>query len=129
MGINDIHTADRVQHANHPFKEVLRAIIARGYPNKVRFWTYCQPSPFDEEYASLLAKANFVGANFGVDHADPEVLKSLGKWFGRNHIANATKMCKDNGIAVMHELISAIRILRKKCLRQLSLQNRLTRGS
>ena len=106
MGINDIHTAD--SEFNMPIthsKEVLRAIIARRYPNNVRFWTYCQPHPFDEEYASLLAKANFVGANFGVDHADPEVLKSLGKWFGREHIANATNLCKDNGIAVMHELI------------------------
>ena len=65
MGINDIHTAD--SEFNMPIihsKEVLRAIIARGYPNKVRFWTYCQPSPFDEEYASLLAKANFCRGKF-----------------------------------------------------------------
>jgi radical SAM superfamily enzyme YgiQ (UPF0313 family) len=105
-GINDLHSAD--SEFNMPFahaKAILRAIIARGYDKKVRFWIYCQPKPFDEEFAKLLALAGVAGINFGADHTDPEMLARLGKWYGLEDITTATKMCKDNGIAVMHELL------------------------
>ena len=69
------------------------------------FWAYCQPHPFDEEYATLLAAAGFVGVNFGTDHTDERVLSRLGKWYTHADTVKATRLCKDYGIAVMHELL------------------------
>lgn len=105
-GIKDIHSAD--SEFNMPLahvKALLRAIIARRYGKDVRFWTYCQPRPFDEEFAKLLAAAGVAGVNFGTDHTDPNVLVRLGKWYTLSDAALATRMCEDNGIAVMHELL------------------------
>lgn len=106
MGVYDIHTCDSEFNMplNHS-KEVLRAIIAQKYPDKVRFWAYCQPKPFDQEYAYLLAKANVAGVNFGIDHTDPEMLRSLGKWYTKEDISNSTKLCQKYGIAVNHEFL------------------------
>lgn len=106
IGIRDFHAAD--SEFNMPLahsKELLRAIIQRHYGRDVRFWAYCQPRPFDEEYTDLLARAGVVGINFGTDHTDDEMLRRLGKWYKWEHIAHTTKLCKDNGIAVMHELV------------------------
>lgn len=106
MGVRDFQTAD--SEFNMPIthtKNVLRAIIERNYGKDIRFWAYCQPRPFDEEFAQLLARANFIGVNFGTDHTDPEMLQALGKWYGKDDIVLATQWCKDNGIAVMHELL------------------------
>ncbi|MBO0798606.1 MAG: radical SAM protein, partial [Blastocatellia bacterium] len=106
MGVRDLQTAD--SEFNMPLahsKDVVRAIIERNYGKDVRFWAYCQPRPFDEELAELLAKAGFVGVNFGTDHTDEEVLSRLGKWYSRADITQATRLCQKNGIAVMHELL------------------------
>jgi radical SAM superfamily enzyme YgiQ (UPF0313 family) len=106
LGIRDFQSAD--SEFNMPMahsKDVLRAIIQRNYGKDVRFWVYCQPRPFDQEYAWLLAKAGVVGVNFGTDHTDDHVLSRLGKWYRRQDILQATLLCKSNGIAVMHELL------------------------
>lgn len=106
MGINDIHTCDsEFNMPLHHSKDVLRAIIRQKYADDVRFWAYCQPKPFDGEYAYLLAKSNVTGVNFGIDHADPEMLHSLGKWYTQENILNSTKLCHKYGIAVNHELL------------------------
>jgi tryptophan 2-C-methyltransferase len=105
-GIMDLHSAD--SEFNMPLshsKEMLKAIIERRYDENLRFWTYCQPRPFDEEFAKLLASAGVAGISFGTDHTDPDVLLQLGKWYTREDIALATRLCQDNGIAVMHELL------------------------
>ncbi|HTU46898.1 MAG TPA: radical SAM protein [Bryobacteraceae bacterium] len=106
LGIRDFQTAD--SEFNMPLahaKDVLRGIISRGYGSDVRFWAYCQPRPFDAEYASLLAKAGFIGVNFGTDHVDPQALASLGKWYRLSDVERSTRLCKDNGMVVMHELL------------------------
>ena len=106
MGVHDLQTAD--SEFNMPLghcKDVLRGIIARRYGKEVRFWAYSQPRPFDEEYASLLAEAGFVGINLGSDHTEDDVLTSLGKWYSWKHIEQATRWCQAHGLAVMHELL------------------------
>lgn len=106
LGIKDIHTVD--SEFNLPFnhsKKVLRGIISRKYPSDVRFWAYCQPKPFDSEYADLLSAANFKGVNFGTDHTQDNMLKKLGKWYSKKDIVQTTALCKERGIKVMHELL------------------------
>ncbi len=106
-GIFDIHTCDSefnmpIDHA----KQVLRAIAARSYPRRLRFWTYCQPKPFDAALAGLMAEANVAGVNFGIDHTDPAMLRRLGKtWYTLDDIQRATGLCHAHGIAVNHEFL------------------------
>jgi tryptophan 2-C-methyltransferase len=106
MGIYDVLTAD--SEFNMPFsysKAILRGIIERRYPKQLRLWAYCQPSPFDEEYAALLAEAGVPGVNLGTDHTDPEMLRRLHKWYGQKEIVEVTRLCRKYGLAVMHELL------------------------
>jgi radical SAM superfamily enzyme YgiQ (UPF0313 family) len=105
-GIRDIQTAD--SEFNLPLghsKKMLQAIVERGYPRDLRFWLFCQPKPFDAEYAALLARAGVKGINFGTDHTDTEVLRRLGKWYTLEDVKKTSRLCADNGIAVMHELL------------------------
>lgn len=106
-GIHDIHTCDSefnmpIEHA----KRVLAAIVDRRYPRQLTFWAYCQPKPFDDEFARLLADANFVGVNFGIDHTDSSMLRLLGKtWYTVDDVWRSTRLCQEHGIAVSHEML------------------------
>jgi tryptophan 2-C-methyltransferase len=80
-GIYDLHTTDsefNLSIANS--KQLLREIISRrdrdaSSPlHNLRLWVYCQPAPFDEEFAALLAGAGCAGVNVGADHVRPELL-------------------------------------------------------
>lgn len=81
QGIYDLHTTDsefNLSIANS--KRLLREIISRkdrdttSSLHNLRLWIYCQPAPFDEEFAALLADAGCAGVNVGVDHINPELL-------------------------------------------------------
>lgn len=109
IGIMDVHLNDsemNVSPSSLEFsKSVARAIIGRGYLKDLRFWSYMQPAPFDEEYAQLWKRAGMRGILFGTDHTDSDILKSMRKWYGQMEIVDATKICRDLDIAVMHELL------------------------
>ena len=106
MGIYDVQTADSEFNMPLPHsKQLLRGIIERRYPKQFRLWAYIQPSPFDAEYAELLAQAGVPGVNVGTDHTDPTVLAAMNKWFTLQEVAQMTKLCRSQGIAVMHELL------------------------
>lgn len=106
-GIHDIHTCDSefnlpIDHA----KRVLTAIAERRYPRLLRFWAYGQPKPFDAELARLMAKANVIGVDFGIDHTNQAMLQRLGKsWYTFDDVRRTTMLCQDHGIAVNHELL------------------------
>ncbi|MFC0430669.1 tryptophan 2-C-methyltransferase [Kutzneria buriramensis] len=118
QGILDQHTTDSefnlsIAHA----KNVLREIIRRkhgdgGNPlNRLRLWIYCQPTPFDEEFASLLAAAGCRGVNVGADHVRPEMLrdwKVTGKgtnYYAFEDVAELVRLCDDHGIKTMVEAL------------------------
>jgi radical SAM superfamily enzyme YgiQ (UPF0313 family) len=104
--IMDIHFTD--SECNLPMdhsKNILKAIIARGYPKELKFWSYAQILPFDEEYAILAEKAGVAGILFSTDHINPRILKSFGKCYESKDIIQTTKLCKDHGILVFHELL------------------------
>ena len=109
QGIRDIHFTD--SECNLPFqhsKNVLETIAHRAYPSDLKFWSYAQILPFDEEYAALAEKAGVAGILFSVDHIDPKILRLLGKSYGVSDIENTTRLCDDHGIKVFHELIIRI---------------------
>ena len=105
--IYDIHTCD--SEFNMPLgfaKQVLGAIVERRYPRRLRLWAYCQPRPFDPEFADLLAAANCRGVNFGIDHTDATMLRRLGKtWYSQKDISDSARFCRERGIAVNHECL------------------------
>lgn len=118
QGILDQHTTDSefnlsIAHA----KSVLREIVRRRHAsaanplNSLRLWVYCQPSPFDEEFADLLAAAGCRGVNVGSDHIRPDVLagwKVTGKgstYYTYADTERLVRLCHERGIKTMVEAL------------------------
>lgn len=60
-------------------KDVCREIIQAGIADKVHWYTYCAPVPFDRELIQLMKEAGCAGINFGVDSLDDGQLRRLGR--------------------------------------------------
>jgi radical SAM superfamily enzyme YgiQ (UPF0313 family) len=106
QGIDHIHTCDSEFNIPewHPY-EVCREIVRRHFGDKLRWYAYCAPVPFSPELAKLMHHAGCVGINFGVDSGDEEILRRLKREFTPADILNATRACKEEGIAVMLDLL------------------------
>lgn len=117
-GVHDVHSSDSEFNLSfaHP-KSILREIAARKERDassplhKLRLWLYCQPMPFDEEFAELLAAAGCRGVNFGTDHT---VQKLLDSWkltgnhtsfYSYEHIKRSNQLAKDYGMLTMHDIL------------------------
>jgi tryptophan 2-C-methyltransferase len=118
QGVHDLHTTDsefNLAIANS--KSILREIVERkrrdpGSPlHHLRLWTYCQPTPFDEEFASLLAQAGCGGVNVSTDHVVDELLnrwKVTGKstrYYDFADTVRAVELCRKYGILCMVEVM------------------------
>ena len=80
QGVSWFHLCDSefnlpVAHA----KEICQAIIQAGLGNRIRWYCYCAPAPFDQELAKLMKRAGCMGINFGVDSLCDEQLFRLGR--------------------------------------------------
>lgn len=105
-GVNCFHFCDSEfnlpeEHA----KAVCQQIIARGIDNKIDWYAYCSPSPFSEELARLMKIAGCRGVDFGVDNGNREILKILGRDFGKDEIKNTARVCHRHGITFMFDLL------------------------
>jgi radical SAM superfamily enzyme YgiQ (UPF0313 family) len=106
QGIDHIHTCD--SEFNIPERhayEVCREIVGRHLGDRLRWYAYCAPVPFSPELAKLMHRAGCVGINFGVDSGDEKILRRLKREFTPADILNATRTCKEEGIAVMLDLL------------------------
>jgi tryptophan 2-C-methyltransferase len=118
QGIYDLHTTDsefNLSIANS--KRLLREIIRRkerdptSSLHNLRLWIYCQPAPFDEEFAELLADAGCAGVNVGVDHLVPELLngwKVTGKgtrYYDFADVERLVHLCQRHGMLTMVEAL------------------------
>ena len=61
--------------------------------------------PFDAELAGLMRRAGCVGIDFTGDSACPEMLATYRQRHGKDDLASAVKLCRDNGITVMIDLL------------------------
>ncbi|WP_018681961.1 tryptophan 2-C-methyltransferase [Actinokineospora enzanensis] len=117
QGILDQHTTDSefnlsVAHAKNLLREIVRRRRdSANALNDLRLWVYCQPSPFDEELAGLLAEAGCLGVNVGSDHIRADLLS---KWKitggGSTYYTFAdterlVRLCHENGILTMVEAL------------------------
>ena len=105
-GVNYFHFCDSEfnlpqEHA----KAVCQQIISRGINKKINWYAYCSPSPFSEELAMLMKITGCRGVDFGVDNGNREMLKILGRDFGKDEIRNTAKLCHKYGITFMFDLL------------------------
>ncbi len=106
QGIDALHTCDgefniSEQHA----LEICREIVRRGLGRRMRWYAYCSPAPFSRELARAMRDAGCAGIDFGADNASEAMLKRLGRSFGPGDIRNATRWSKEEGMAVMLDLL------------------------
>ncbi len=106
LGITALHTCDGEFNvpAWHAL-EVCREIIRRGLGSKMRWYAYCSPAGFSKELAAAMRHAGCVGIDFGADNGSEAMLKSLGRNFSPEDILNCTRWTKQEGMAVMLDLL------------------------
>ncbi len=106
QGVSWFHLCDSefnlpIGHA----KEVCRAIIQAGLGDKLRWYCYCSPTPFDHELASLMTRAGCAGINFGVDSLCDEQLRRLGRSHSTGDIHQLVCLLKEEGLNYMFDLL------------------------
>jgi tryptophan 2-C-methyltransferase len=106
QGIDALHTCDGEFNIpeSHAI-EICGEIIRRGLGNRMRWYAYCSPAPFSRDLARAMRAAGCAGIDFGADHGNAEMLKKLGRDFIPDDILNATRWTKDEGMAVMLDLL------------------------
>ncbi|MFC0432513.1 tryptophan 2-C-methyltransferase [Kutzneria buriramensis] len=118
QGIHDLHTTDSEFNLNIAnSKNLLREMIRRKHADhtsplhQVRLWIYCQPAPFDEQFAELLAEAGCAGVNVGSDHVRAEMLagwKVTAKgttYYDLSDTEQLVKLCHRHGMITMVEAL------------------------
>jgi hypothetical protein len=106
QGIDHFHTCDSefnlpIEHAH----DVCRALVDSGLARKIRWYAYCAPVPFDDEFAALLKRAGCAGIDFGVDSGCDEMLRRLGRPFTTADLARTAAICRRLGIPIMYDLL------------------------
>lgn len=106
QGIDCLHTCD--SEFNLPIEHafaVCDELEKRGLGERVRWYAYCSPIPFSCELAKKMRRAGCIGINFGVDSGDESMLQRLGRNFSPSDILETVRVCRQEGIAVMLDLL------------------------
>ncbi len=106
QGVSWFHLCDSefnlpVAHA----RDVCSAIIEAGLGDKLRWYCYCSPVPFDRELAILMKRAGCAGINFGVDSLHDEQLVRLGRVHSMSDIQQLVSILKEEGLNYMFDLL------------------------
>jgi len=106
QGIGCLHFCDAEFNlpASHA-KDVCREMIRKGLGEKLGWYAYASPVPFDGDTAALYRKAGCRGINFGVDSADDEVLRMLGRDFDVQDMRHTAAACHEQGLVFMYDLL------------------------
>jgi len=107
QGVSWLHTCDSefnlpIEHA----KDICRAIIQGGLGNRIRWYCYCSPVPFDEELADLMNIAGCAGINFGVDSLCDEQLYRLGRIHSSEDVQKLVSLLRSKGMNYMLDLLA-----------------------
>jgi len=106
QGVSWFHLCDSefnlpIRHA----KEVCQAIIQAGLGDRLRWYCYCSPTPFDHELASLMKRAGCAGINFGVDSLCDEQLFRLGRSHSISDVSRLVSLLNQEGLNYMFDLL------------------------
>jgi tryptophan 2-C-methyltransferase len=80
-------------------------LVRRGLGSRVRWYAYLAVVPFDAALAKRMRRAGCVGINFTSDSANPAMLATYRQPHGKADLARAVRLCRENGIAVMLDLL------------------------
>jgi len=104
--INYIHFCD--SELNIPqdhTTELLKQIIENKLGDKIRWYSYMSPVPFDEGLIKLLKRSGCEGINFGVDSTHEIILKNLGRDHNLEDLEKISKLCSKHKIKFMFDLL------------------------
>ena len=86
-------------------KEICQAIAESSLGDKVRWYCYCSPAPFDRELAQLMKLAGCRGINFGVDSLCDEQLSRLGRSHSSGDVRQLVRLLRDEGLNYMFDFM------------------------
>ena len=89
---------------NHA-KDVCRAIISEGLGDRIRWYTYCSPVPFDRELVRLMKRAGCAGINFGVDSLCDAQLKRLHRSHSLDNVRQLVRLLHEEKLNYMFDLL------------------------
>ncbi|MBM4017601.1 MAG: radical SAM protein [Planctomycetes bacterium] len=106
QGVDVLHLADSEfnlprDHATAVCEELVR----RGLGRRVRWYAYLAVRPFDAALADAMRRAGCAGINFTADSAAEAMLAAYRQPHGRDEIAQAVRLCRERGMAVMLDLL------------------------
>lgn len=106
QGVDVLHTCDAEfnlprEHAS----DVCDELIRRDLGSRVGWYAYLAVLPFDADLASRMRRAGCVGINFTSDSANPAMLATYRQPHGKDDLARAVRLCRENGMAVMLDLL------------------------
>jgi radical SAM superfamily enzyme YgiQ (UPF0313 family) len=84
---------------------VCEELVNRRLGRKIKWYTYMSITPFDSALASIMRKAGCVGIDFTTDAASPVMLRTYRHKYFKEDISKAVKLCRDNKITVMTDLL------------------------
>jgi radical SAM superfamily enzyme YgiQ (UPF0313 family) len=106
QGIDVLHLCD--SEFNVPpdhARLICDELVRRQLPRRVRWYAYLAVTPFDDDLARRMAVAGCVGINFTSDAAHPGMLATYRQPHSREDLAQAVKLCRQHGMAVMLDLL------------------------
>jgi len=106
QGIEVMHTCDAEFNIprDHAYA-VCEEFIRRSIGKKLSWYTYMTVVPFDAELAEAMKKAGCVGINFTGDSGSALMLKTYGQHHNVEDLASAVRLCRENDIKVMIDLL------------------------
>jgi len=106
QGIDVLHLCDSEFNVprNHAYV-ICEEFNRRSLGDKVRWYAYLSPLPFDADLAETMARAGCVGINFTGDSGCDSMLRTYRQQHNKEDLATAVKLCRLNKIAVMIDLM------------------------
>ncbi|UCE46523.1 MAG: cobalamin-dependent protein [Phycisphaerales bacterium] len=106
QGIDVLHICD--SEFNVPRSHaiaVCEEFINRSLGDKIRWYAYLSPSPFDEDLGRAMARAGCVGIDFTGDSGCEAMLRTYRHRHDKDDLDTAVKLCRLNNTAVMIDLL------------------------
>jgi len=106
QGVDVLHLADAEFNVpgDHA-RAVCETLAARGLGDRIRWYAYLAVTPFDAALADAMQRAGCAGINFTGDSAAERMLETYRQPHRREHLAQAIRLCRERGIAVMVDLL------------------------
>jgi len=106
QGIDVLHLCDSEFNVprNHAVA-ICEEFTRRSLDEKVRWYAYLSPTPFDADLAKSMGRAGCVGIDFTGDSCSELMLRTYCQQHTREDLATAVKLCRMNNITVMIDLL------------------------